>query len=202
MSSSCHRPGRAETRYTHRDSHARSRNVSTPVRGQPSLSNAAAPKHTILAWTDEGRSILRHAREVARGHVLAPLPDIARHIVDAELIRRLLSEPAVSHSPCFRSCHATASMSSLPLNRRPSGQCRPPRAASSHSVSEGRRNVQLPSANLGTIDAWIREPCDATQESAVPRDFVPRHVLERQVCALMHGWGSRGDRRRGSITLA
>ena len=51
---------------------------------------APAAKDPLISGTLVMPSILGDAVDVARKHILAPFPHVARQVIDAELIRRLL----------------------------------------------------------------------------------------------------------------
>ena len=50
---------------------------------------ASAAEAPVGARTEPGRSIARNRVDVVDAGVLAPLPDVAAHVIDPELVRRL-----------------------------------------------------------------------------------------------------------------
>jgi hypothetical protein len=50
---------------------------------------AAAAQSAFRAWTEVWTAVARDGLEIFGAHVLAPLPNIAGHVIQAELIRRL-----------------------------------------------------------------------------------------------------------------
>src|SRR5262245_3005327 len=51
---------------------------------------ASAAKDSFRTFAEIGTPIRRDSRDVLREGVLTPLPDVARHVVDAQLVRGLL----------------------------------------------------------------------------------------------------------------
>src|SRR5262245_11057667 len=50
---------------------------------------ASAAEAAIGAGAQPGRSVARHELDVIDASVLAPFPDVSRHVIDAELVRSL-----------------------------------------------------------------------------------------------------------------
>lgn len=62
----------------------RHRAVNRPIVETPTA------KNPFISRTNEGRTVQWNAPDVACKDILAPFPNVARHVIDAELILRLL----------------------------------------------------------------------------------------------------------------
>ena len=75
---------------------------------------APAAKNPLLRLTNKRAAVVGNLLHVSRKRVLAPFPDVPRHVEKAELVRQFLRY-IVGVIATFRSYHATRSISLLPL---------------------------------------------------------------------------------------
>ena len=195
-------PGRRETRCTRRGTGARSGSASTPCSGSPSCGSSR--REARAPARRRGRAaVLRDGAHVFDVRVLAPLPDVAGHVEEAELVRGLPGDVlgvvaalavvprdevdvVAAAEPVPVAPVRAAARGVLPLGLR--GQAK-------HAVRQGRLGQELPAGFA------LREACE---EAVGPDELVPRHVLQGQERAgaatrvrLAHDVCPEGLRHRG-----
>src|SRR5215468_10929496 len=139
---------------------------------------AAAAHNPIISGAGERSSILRNLFDIPSKHILAPLPDIPRHVMYAELIWSLsanrLGVVAVSPVvPCDGIEVVTAAEPEAISPVRPAAsRIFPLRFRRKAKASSSRCNVPQHVCPHGM-------PIDLIQKSSIPCNFIPGRVLDR-----------------------
>src|SRR4051812_37775139 len=146
---------------------------------------APATEHTLLAGAPVGRAVFWNHIDVVRKRVLAPFPDVARHVVNPELVRcflcdglRVIAVSTIVPRDRVDVVAATVPVPVLPVWSAAGGvfpfgfRRQPEMEIMLHLFAHGFGDCAL---------------VQARQEAAGLSEAIPRYVFDREVGTTVHG---------------